>query len=513
MVHDVDVTIRQDLDAPYHSSLYNEHIPVRNNLCSSTEMLARDAANRVKVETPLRRVQTNIYMEEPTRPIMDESAPVSRTQAKQERHQVDNSKGTQPPQKVAHQTRQSHRHRQVPSDSDSSDSESSDSSQPANGGKGQGSRGGGNTPPPPGPAPQPPMQLDVATLKQLMSSNRSTNWQQLMRVRPPVYTGSPREDVSEWLDKLESWMELAQLTDVHKIYLLCKAGVLMTGLPQLWIKQQSALASETQWDRFAQTIETRWMERAREKTYHREIRNVTMRGNYDSYCIKFQELTLKIKTMAMVDVLDAFYQGLPESYRWEIVKRNPERLAQAMEYGRDYHQAVSDMRAVSGRTQYGKSYSSAQLPNKMSSYASKGRHLPNKDGKTYRNSDSWEGGNSARFQGTCFICKRTGHRASECRSRSSSRSAIPLRQPAHPPSVRSQSSGADARQFRSRTPQRSLTPQRRFYSSKPANTAEHEHRVNTAPREAWVQMARTAQNVAQRANSSGGPRRENRQPQ
>ncbi|XP_031358971.1 uncharacterized protein LOC116182576 [Photinus pyralis] len=204
------------------------------------------------------------------------------------------------------------------------------------------------------------------------------------------FSGDSKESVTEWIDNCEIILNSVRQVDSHMLFQIIKTKV--SGKARNFIKYRNF----QNWDFFKEHLEELFAEKRTLSHWQLELNSTKQsKGeNLDTYsnkiekCLsnlldvatvnKTQEEAVTISELLRLQALNVFVTGLQEPLKMHVKSRDPKTLESAVELARIEEREL----------------------------------LSNRDSQNYFGYKV--NSNQRTVQGNCFVCKKSGHSASNC---------------------------------------------------------------------------------------------------
>jgi hypothetical protein len=278
------------------------------------------------------------------------------------------------------------------------------------------------------------------------NNNNNNNAARLKPAKPNTFHGGMHSNANLWLAELSTYfVALGVNNNDRTVFALAQ----LRDSALLWASSVAELQQpqNVAFDRFRDLFLTRFNPITGATQARAELRILKQTGSVSQYISSFQSIMQRINDMNEADRVDSFIQGLRPSLQLECIKANVNNVNDLMNlvqrldtvyrmtYSKQptyhpplpssssssHHSSSSDHMQVDLLAHSSEIQSSSAEKNESSdnhenddeqsvSYMSRGRY----------NSNKWSAEKEKLFkERKCFICKRTGHIASNCDRRTS----------------------------------------------------------------------------------------------
>ena len=227
----------------------------------------------------------------------------------------------------------------------------------------------------------------------------------------PTFSGKSGERLDEWLYIMETAFSRLKVTD-GKERLQMATPLIKEGPLKALMAYTKSDAGSSDWNGFQKVLRTQFEPKLLDMKIRTQLRHLRQTDSLQKYLKRFHELTVQLSDLSEREKLVAFTDGLQEKFKYEVLARECNTLAQAVDVvcnldfcaNKGAPEEVNMVKKVNFAKFKGRYGGKYQKPYKKTVNPNNGRI--NKKGP-------YSG--EYRAQMECHRCKRKGHIAKNCR--------------------------------------------------------------------------------------------------
>jgi hypothetical protein len=240
--------------------------------------------------------------------------------------------------------------------------------------------------------------------------------QRIMKLDPntPSFGKDKRENIDEWLFAMESSFMVANIPDQFK---LAVAVPYLKGVPlQTLIRYMTDNETSATWKEFTDILINNHKPDDLRRRLRVQLRDLRQHESLDNYISQFRSIVNRLDGLSEEDQVFYFTEGLSQKSRYEVNSKGCDTLEKAISVASQFEACFGKQNAV--EVNYTKTINKRGFRPK--------RHFYNNNNMNNNNNNNFNKNNGverkikpkeAHQKPTCFICKKVGHKANECRSK------------------------------------------------------------------------------------------------